>query len=221
MSEFQVQTSASTPSNYTFSSTPLVLSSQYIDTFLPYNAVMQMYADYNISWVHMDGENASFGALECSRQYTENHTISLVFGNATISAPWSEFFQTWTDTGLCLFHIQPSTHVYYYPSSYAGQIGTIFLQRMYLALDYDSRFVAVAALNENPGSDNILEIGNGPKIPDAVGAFPASIVPYTPTPTPTVASSTSTARAAMRTIPPGYGSGAFAGVAGAALLAIL
>lgn len=213
MSEFRVQTDAYTPSNYTFSSTPFVLSTRYAGTYLPYDAVQQMYKHYNISWLPIEGINAYSGTLECSRQYTENHTISLVFGNATISAPWSEFFAPGLLDGFCYFSIQPSTHENY------AQIGNIFVQRMYLALDYDNRFVGVAAMNENPGPDSILEIGIGPKIPDAVGDFPSSIVPYSPR--PTVATSTSKARAAMRTMPPTYGSGAFAGVAGVALLAVI
>jgi hypothetical protein len=165
------------------------------------------------------GENVSLGALNCSRQHTENHTISLVFGNATISAPWSDFFEPWNDDNRCLFNIQPRDN-HYLSSEYAGQIGFKFIQHMYLAVDYDNFFVGVAPLNHNPGPDHILEIGSGPKLPDAVGDFPATITPNTPS--LTVVTSTSTAQAAMRTIPAEKSmTHLMAGLAGAVLLAAL
>jgi hypothetical protein len=103
-----------------------------------------------------------------------------------------------------------------------AQISGKFIEHMYLALDYDSRFVGVAALNGSPGPDNILEIGSGPTMPDAVGDFPTSTVSYSPTPTtPTsTATSSSTAGAAMPTMPPTYRPGAVAGIAGGALLGL-
>jgi hypothetical protein len=86
---------------------------------------------------------------------------------------------------------------------------------------YNSHFVGVAALNENPDPDEILGICNDPNIPDAAGDLPAFIVPYLPRTTTAKrpSNSTSTGLAAMPTIPSYRASGLFVGVAGAALVA--
>ncbi|KAJ5519763.1 hypothetical protein N7463_000216 [Penicillium fimorum] len=218
LSRFQAHTELKVPTNYTLSSSkPYMLSTQYIITTLPREAVLRMYKDYNISFVGWDGEEPQFGLLPCSRQYTENHTISLIFGDATISTKWSDLFIPWgsPDSERCEFLIQPEKENV--NATYSGTIGTSFSNHMYMAINYNNAFIGIAALNENPGSDDILEIGDGPEIPDAVGDFPTSIVPYTkPTPTPTASTSTSTGLASMPTYMSG---GMFVGVAGAALVA--
>ncbi|OQE38438.1 hypothetical protein PENCOP_c008G08628 [Penicillium coprophilum] len=219
LSKFQVQTESETPTNYTLSSSkPYMLSAQYIITTLPKDAVLRMYQDYNISYVGWNDDDPQFGLLPCSRQYTETRTVSLFFGNATISANWSDLFVPWgsADSERCSFLIQPEDDL---NSSYAGRIGTKFSERMYMTINYNNAFVGVAALNENPGPDDIVEIGDGPEIPDAVGDFPTSIVPYKkPKPTVSMSTSTSTGLASMPTYMPG---GMFVGVAGAALVAAL
>ncbi|RMJ21934.1 Eukaryotic aspartyl protease [Aspergillus sp. HF37] len=216
LSGFQVQTDAGTPSNYTFPSTRMTLSTRSLDTRLPPDVVHQMYEDYNITWE----DDSSFAFVDCSRQYTENRTISLTFGNATISVPWGEFFISTQTPDRCFFFILPSVDDKHHDRP--AQIGGNFIEHMYLALDYDNRFVGVAVLNESPGPDNILEIGSGPTMPDAVGDFPTSIVSYSPrTPTSTATASSSTAGAAMPTMPPTYRPGVVAGIAGGVLLGVL
>ncbi|KAL6790276.1 aspartic peptidase domain-containing protein [Trichoderma sp. SZMC 28013] len=164
-------------------STTAVLSTIDIFTFLPNKTVQQIYADLDITPVFISSFNASMGIVDCARTHSENRTVSLVFGSATISVPWSALFQPFEDN-TCEFTIVP-----YRPDLTSGpgselQIGATFLQYMYLAVDYDNMFAAVAPLNPNPGPDNILEIGNGTRIPDAEGDFPATITPYgAPTPT--------------------------------------
>ncbi|KOS36285.1 hypothetical protein ACN38_g12987 [Penicillium nordicum] len=214
LSRFQVQTDSNVPTNYNISSPkPYKLSTQYITTTLPKDIVLQMYKDYNISFVGWEGEDPQFGLLPCSRR-TQNHTVSLVIGDATISAPWSDLFRPWDSQygERCIFLIQPEDEE---DDTFAGTIGTSFSDHMYMAINYNNAFVGVAALNGNPGPDDIVEIGDGPEIPDAVGDFPTSIVPYTK-PTPTASTSTSTGLASMPTYMSG---GMFAGVAGAALVA--
>jgi hypothetical protein len=218
LSGFQVQTDAGTPSNYTFPSTRMRLSTRAVDTRLPSDVVHQMYEDYNITY----DDDKSLAFVDCSRQYTENRIISLTFGNATISVPWGEFFRSVYGTpDRCFFFILPIVDDKDHDRP--AQIAYRFIEHMYLALDYDSRFVGVAALNESPGPDNILEIGSGPTMPDAVGDFPTSTVSYSPMPTtPTsTATSLSTAGAAMLTMPPTYRPGVVAGIAGGALLGLL
>ncbi|KAJ5211124.1 hypothetical protein N7491_010944 [Penicillium cf. griseofulvum] len=215
LSRFQVQTDSNVPTNYTISSPkPYTLSAQYITTTLPRDIVLRMYKDYNISFVGWEGQDPQFGLLPCSRQ-TENHTVSLIFGDATISAPWSDLFRPWDSKygERCSFLIQPEDENE--NATFSGRIGTSFSDHMYMAINYNNAFVGVAALNGNPGPDDIVEIGDGPEIPDAVGDFPTSIVPYTK-PKPTVSTSTSTGLASMPTYMSG---GMFVGVAGAALVA--
>ncbi|KAH0532447.1 hypothetical protein TsFJ059_001138 [Trichoderma semiorbis] len=156
-------------------STRAVLSTIDIFTFLPNKTVQQIYSDLDITPTFIPSFNASMGIVDCARTQSENRTVSLVFGSATISAPWSELFQPFEDN-TCEFTIVP-------PDLTSGpgselQIGATFLQYMYLAVDYDNMFAAVAPLNPNPGPDHILEIGNGTRIPDADGDFPATMTPY-------------------------------------------
>ncbi|KAJ5365759.1 hypothetical protein N7517_008645 [Penicillium concentricum] len=217
LSRFQAHTDSNIPTNYTLSSSkPYMLSAQYVTTTLPKEAVLRLYKDYNISFEGWDGEEPQFGLLPCSRK-SENHTISLIFGDATISAKWSDFFTPWgsADSERCNFLIQPEEENV--NATYSGTIGTMFSDRMYMAINYNNAFVGIAALNGNPGPDDIMEIGDGPEIPDAVGDFPTSIVPYKkPKPTVSTSTSTSTGLASMPTYMSG---GMFVGVAGAALVA--
>ncbi|OOF98663.1 hypothetical protein ASPCADRAFT_42010 [Aspergillus carbonarius ITEM 5010] len=167
-------------SHYTFSPTTLALETRSAFTYLPNSTLHQLYTDLNITTIHPINGSLESGLLDCSRQHTETHTISLVINNMTFSIPWDELFVPWTNT-LCQLAIQPIT-----PGAYAsgrGQLGVPFLRRMYLAIDYDDMFVGVAPLKQDPGPDNIVEIGTGPDIPDAVGDWPASVTAYTPAPT--------------------------------------
>ncbi|KAJ5950376.1 uncharacterized protein N7479_008789 [Penicillium vulpinum] len=206
LSGFQIQSDSKEPTTYTFpSSKPFILSTRYITTTLPDSVIQQIYKDYNIT-MEKNGP-----VVDCTR-LTENHTISLSSGNATFSVPWSELIGYRDPTrNLCRFYIESSDE----DAPYAGTIGIPFSHRMYIALNYNSGFVGVAPLNENPGPDEILEIGDGPDIPDAEGDFPTSILPYPLL--PTVAASTSTGLAAM----PTYMPGGMLAVAGAALMAAL
>ncbi|PTB57249.1 hypothetical protein M431DRAFT_79064 [Trichoderma harzianum CBS 226.95] len=179
-------------------STTAVLSTIDIFTFLPNKTVQQIYADLDITPTFIPSFSASMGIVDCARTQSENRTVSLVFGSATISVPWSELFIPVEDD-TCEFTIVP-----YRPDLTSGpgselQIGATFLQYMYLAVDYDNMFAAVAPLNPNPGPDNILEIGNVTGIPDADGDFPAIITPYgAPTLTTTTTGSLPTSTTASK-----------------------
>ncbi|KAM0258572.1 hypothetical protein ACHAQJ_003743 [Trichoderma viride] len=171
-------------------STVALLSTRDIFTFLPNETVQQIYADLSITPVFEF--NNSIGYVDCARLHSENRTVSLEFGNVTISVPWSALFQP-VGNNSCEFTIVP--YETYKPVGLLGsqvQLGIIFLQYMYLVVDYDNMFAAVAPLNLNPGPDHILEIGNGPRMPDADGRFPATITTYggayEPTPTTTTGS---------------------------------
>lgn len=224
LSGLSVRTDSNVSTSYSFGSArPFQLSNTLAITTLPNDTVKALYKDLDISWRgYGDGQ---FGVLDCSRQYTENRTISLSFRNTTISVPWGDFFTPYgskSEPELCNFDIWPVDPEAENPS-YAGRLGYGFTQHMYIAVDYNSNFIGVAPLNENPGPDQILEIGDGPKIPDAVGDFPSSIVPYSPVTTTATrpSTSTSTGLAAVQTIPSYRSGGVFAGVAGAALLVAL
>lgn len=179
-------------------STTAVLSTIDIFTFLPNKTVQQIYADLDITPTFIPSFNASMGIVDCARTQSENRTVSLVFGNATISVPWSELFIPFEDD-TCEFTIVPYRPDLTYGPGSELQIGATVLQYMYLAVDYDNMFAAVAPLNPNPGPDNILEIGNGTRIPDADGDFPATITPYgAPTLTTTTTGSLPTSTTASK-----------------------
>ncbi|KAL6905154.1 aspartic peptidase domain-containing protein [Trichoderma evansii] len=179
-------------SRHDLANSPAILSTLDSHTFLPSNTVQQIYADLGITPTFVQSFNGSIPFIDCARQQLENHTISLLFGNVTISAPWSALVQS-LGNNTCELSIYP-----YNPDRPFGpgsqiQIGAIFLRHMYLAVDYENMFAAVAPLNLNPGLDDIIEIGNGPRIPDADGKFPATITTYgvyTPTPTTEVLTTT-------------------------------
>lgn len=219
LDRFQVQNGSITakePRNYTFASKPFMLDPLDTLTSLPNDTVQQMYKDYNISWIGFKGSDPEYGTIDCNRKYTENNTISLVFGDTTISAPWSDFFVPWISPGVCLFHIQPLTANLRELEPYGGTIGNVFAQRMYIAINYDGNSVGVAAMNQNPGPDRILEIDQTSKLPDSVERSST----FQTGGASTVATSTSTGLSAMQTIPVVYGSGALSGVAAVAVLAM-
>lgn len=203
-------------------STTAVLSTIDIFTFLPNNTVQQIYSNLDITPTFIPSFNASMGIVDCDRTHSENRTVSLVFGSATISVPWGDLFQPFEDN-TCEFTIVPYRPDLTYGPGSELQIGATFLQYMYLAVDYDNMFAAVAPLNPNPGPDNILEIGNGTRIPDADGDFPATITPYgAPTPTTTTTgplpTSTTASKAQAVTFTPGA-MNIILGVSGAILAA--
>lgn len=177
-----------------------VLSTLDSHTFLPNNTAQKIYADLGITPTFVPGFYTSIPYVDCARQHSENHTISLLFGNVTISVPWSALVQSLGNNTceLAIYTYDPDLS--FGPGSQI-QIGAIFVQYMYLVVDYENMFAAVAPLNPNPGSDNILEIGNGPRIPDADGNFPATITTYkayTPTPTTEVVSTSSSRAVAFK-----------------------
>ncbi|KAL6830426.1 aspartic peptidase domain-containing protein [Trichoderma sp. SZMC 28015] len=187
-------------------STTAVLSTIDIFTFFPNKTVQQIYADLDITPTFIPSFNASMGIVDCARTQSENRTVSLVISNVTISVPWSELFIPFEDD-TCEFTIVPYMPDLTYGPGSELQIGAAVLQYMYLAVDYDNMFAAVAPLNTNPGPDNILEIGNGTRIPDADGDFPATITPYgaptlTTTTTGSLPTSTSASKAQAVTFAP-------------------
>ncbi|KAL7925983.1 aspartic peptidase domain-containing protein [Trichoderma austrokoningii] len=177
---------------------PAVLSTMDSHTFLPNNTVQKIYADLGITPTFVPDLNSTIPYVDCARQHSENHTVSLVFGNVTISVPWSALVQSvGNDTcELAIYNYEPWKAV---GPGMQIEIGSIFLRYMYLVVDYENMFAAVAPLNPSPGSDQIVEIGNGPRIPDADGIFPATITTYgAPTPTKEVLSTSSSRAAAIQ-----------------------
>lgn len=192
---------------------PAVLSTVDSHTFLPNDTVQKVYADLGITPTFVPDFNATIPYVECARQHSENHTISLLFGNATIEVPWSALVQSLGNNmcELAIYSYEPWRDVG--PGSQI-QIGAIILRYMYLVVDYENMFAAVAPPNYSPGWDEDLGIGNGTRIPDADGNFPATITTYgasTPTPTKEVLSTSSSRAVAMKPQEKGLTSG-FVGV---------
>jgi hypothetical protein len=179
---------------------PAVLSTVDSHTFLPNDTVQKIYADLGITQTFVPGFNSTIPYVDCTRQHSENHTISLLFGNVTIETPWSALVQSLGNNTceLAIYSYEPWRDVG--PGNQI-QIGAIFLQYMYLVVDYENMLAAVAPPNHSPGWDKILEIGNGTRIPDADGNFPATITTYgafTPTPTQEVLSTSSSRAVAIK-----------------------
>ncbi|PNP39599.1 hypothetical protein TGAMA5MH_08415 [Trichoderma gamsii] len=192
---------------------PAVLSTVDSHTFLPNDTVQKVYADLGITPTFVPDFNATIPYVECARQHSENHTISLLFGNATIEVPWSALVQSLGNNTceLAIYSYEPWRDVG--PGSQI-QIGAIILRYMYLVVDYENMFAAVAPPNYSPGWAEDLGIGNGTQIPDADGNFPATITTYgasTPTPTKEVLSTSSSRAVAMKPQEKGLTSG-FVGV---------
>ncbi|QKX57722.1 uncharacterized protein TRUGW13939_04841 [Talaromyces rugulosus] len=205
-------------------------------SFLPADIANQTYSYFNISGPDSDPMQQNYlGSLPCNRTDTENYTVSLTFGNITVSYPWEELiipirrvFDSGAVEDVCYFAIGRGKETsdydygYYIPGGpgavldYAGILGTVLMSRLYIAVDYDNNLIGVAPLNENPGPDNILEIGTGTELPDAVGDFPATNTPYI---APSVNSSTSSGLAALRTAPPSAQKHVVAALGAAALFA--
>ncbi|KAL7965941.1 aspartic peptidase domain-containing protein, partial [Trichoderma sp. SZMC 28014] len=190
-----VESSGNISTRHELDSAPAVLSTVDSHTFLPNNTVQKIYADLDITPTFVPDLNATIPYVDCARQHSENHTISLLFGNASISVPWNALVQSLGNNTceLAIYSYEPEKELG--PGSQI-QIGSIFLRYMYLVVDYDNMFAAVAPLHPNPTTGKFVEIGNGSRIPDADGNFPATITAYGVTPTPTKqALSTSSSRA--------------------------
>ncbi|RAK92535.1 acid protease [Aspergillus costaricaensis CBS 115574] len=189
-----LQLTTNTNDNSTYpipSSTPLMLRTDELITYLPNSTVQSLYNDLNITTDGVVSSSRFYGVLPCSRQESEFHTFSLVIGNMTFSVGWDELFVPWTRDGLCKFGIQAQESDY----KTHAELGVPFVRRMYVAVDYNNQFVGVATLknddDQDEGEDEVVEIGTGTALPSAVGDWPASITAYTP------AASTGTAAATL------------------------
>lgn len=220
LEKLQVRLDSDAAKEYTLSSKPCLLDSIQTSTYLPNDTVQQIYNDYNISWIGFKGSEPEFGTLNCDRKNAENHTVSLVFGDAVISAPWSDLIKPWITPDVCLFNIQPSSEGFFDHDLYGGQIGTIFTHRMYIAVNYKGRSVGVAAMNQHPGPDDIVEIEDGSKLPDAVEHFSSSAPSHTGG-SSAVTISTSSGLAATHTIPAVHKPGPFTGIVVMIILVVL
>ncbi|PWY82765.1 acid protease [Aspergillus eucalypticola CBS 122712] len=173
------------------SSTPIMLRTDELITYLPNSTVQSLYNDLNITTDGVISSSRFYGVLPCSRQESEFHTFSLVIGNMTFSVGWDELFVPWTRDGLCKFGIQAQESDY----KTHAELGVPFVRRMYVAVDYNNQFVGVATLkdddDQDEGEDEVVEIGTGTALPSAVGDWPASVTAYTP------AASTGTAAATL------------------------
>ncbi|GFN17282.1 hypothetical protein AtubIFM55763_004273 [Aspergillus tubingensis] len=189
-----LQLTTNTNDNSTYpipSSTPMMLRTDELITYLPNSTVQSLYNDLNITTDGVISSSRFYGVLPCSRQESEFHTFSLVIGNMTFSVGWDELFVPWTRDGLCKFGIQAQESDY----KTHAELGVPFVRRMYVAVDYNNQFVGVATLKDDDdqdgGEDEVVEIGTGTALPSAVGDWPASITAYTP------AASTGTAAATL------------------------
>ena len=189
-----LQLTTNTNDNSTYpipSSTPMMLRTDELITYLPNSTVQSLYNDLNITTDGVISSSRFYGVLPCSRQESEFHTFSLVIGNMTFSVGWDELFVPWTRDGLCKFGIQAQESDY----KTHAELGVPFVRRMYVAVDYNNQFVGVATLKDDDdqdgGEDEVVEIGKGTALPSAVGDWPASITAYTP------AASTGTAAATL------------------------
>ncbi|KAL2849845.1 aspartic peptidase domain-containing protein [Aspergillus pseudoustus] len=181
------------------------------ETYLPRDTLVGLYAELGLSYDSL----AQRVELPCSRQ-TEDHTIIFKIGNTTISTPWSAFITEepqvgpGSDSGTeCSFNIHPAD--VRFSDDYIGELGPNIIQHMYLVVDEDTEMACVAPLNSNPGQDEILEIGPGPRVLDAVGEFPTTVTRYSP-PTPLVTTVTST-QGVVKTAVPVMAAVGIAGVA--------
>ncbi|OJZ91265.1 hypothetical protein ASPFODRAFT_41667 [Aspergillus luchuensis CBS 106.47] len=189
-----LQLTTNTNDNSTYlipSSTPMMLRTDELITYLPNSTVQSIYNDLNITTDGVISTSRFYGVVPCSRQDTEFHTISLIIGNMTFSVGWDELFVPWTRDGLCKFGIQAQESDY----RTHAELGVPFVRRMYVAVDYNNQFVGVATLkdddDQDEGEDEVVEIGTGTALPSAVGDWPASVTAYTP------AASTGTAAATL------------------------
>ncbi|XRM42655.1 hypothetical protein ABZX51_005864 [Aspergillus tubingensis] len=189
-----LQLTTNTNDNSTYpipSSTPIMLRTDELITYLPNSTVQSLYNDLNITTDGVVSSSRFYGVLPCSRQESEFHTFSLVIGNMTFSVGWNELFVPWTRDGLCKFGIQAQESDY----RTHAELGVPFVRRMYVAVDYNNQFVGVATLKDDDDQDGdedeIVEIGTGTALPSAVGDWPASVTAYTP------AASTGTAAATL------------------------
>ncbi|PYH32962.1 acid protease [Aspergillus neoniger CBS 115656] len=189
-----LQLTTNTNDNLTYpipSSTPMMLRTDELITYLPNSTVQSLYNDLNITTDGVISSSRFYGVLPCSRQESKFHTFSLVIGNMTFSVGWDELFVPWTRDGLCKFGIQAQESDY----KTHAELGVPFLRRMYVAVDYNDQFVGVATLkdddDQDEGEDEVVEIGTGTALPSAVGDWPASVTAYTP------AASTGTAAATL------------------------
>ncbi|OJJ78194.1 hypothetical protein ASPBRDRAFT_203008 [Aspergillus brasiliensis CBS 101740] len=173
-------------------STPMLLRTEELITYLPNSTVHPLYTALNITTDGVISSTRIYGVLPCARQNTESHTISIVIRNMTFSVSWDELFVPWTRDGLCKFGIQAQESDY---KSHA-ELGVPFLRRMYVAVDYNNQFVGVATLKDGDDDkkeeEDIVEIGTGTALPSAVavGEWPSSITAYTPAATTETTEST-------------------------------
>ncbi|KAL4981989.1 aspartic peptidase domain-containing protein [Aspergillus falconensis] len=202
--------------NSTFEETLFDLQTRYVTTYVPLKTAMTIYNALNLTTYRRDDGYYPVPEIPCSRK-SENHTLTFLIGSAAFDIPWTAFLRPShiPSQGICSFHIQPA---YEEEPLYPGTLGSTLLSHLYLAVDYNSMMVGIAPVNQNPGQDEILEIGTeSPQFPGGVGDFPETVTAYTPAPTETIATETSDGWAAMRTAAPGV----LPAVAGAMLVGLI
>lgn len=221
VSTANASTTGTTPINATFDETPFDLQTRYITSYFPHDTAMAIYAALNMTTTRRDDGYYPPPEIPCSRS-SENHTITFLIGSSSFQIPWTAFLTSTNipSKGQCYFQIQIPTEDAESPSPYKGTLGSTILSYLYMAVDYNSMMVGLAPVNQNPGDDEILEIGTeAPQLPGAEGDFPETVSAYTPAPTTeTVATETSDGWAAsMRTAAPGV----LPAVAGAVLFGLI
>ncbi|KAL2782798.1 aspartic peptidase domain-containing protein [Aspergillus keveii] len=166
-------------------------------TSVPREAVMQLYADLDLEWDSFYSRTL----IPCVRR-TEDHILTFTIGNTTISTPWAAFISdadfSSDPSDMCSFDIHPMDEDN--SDNLTGELGMNVIQHLYLVVDHDTEMACVALLNPNPGLDEILEIGPGLHVPDAVVEFPTDVTRYAP-PTPPATTVVSTQGAVRMAIP--------------------
>ncbi|KAL4925317.1 aspartic peptidase domain-containing protein [Aspergillus undulatus] len=107
--------------------------------------------------------NITETSIDCARR-TENHTISLVIGDATISGPWSNFIFQYGSLNVGEGTEEDADAVCYIfigtdpDDPRTPTIGSEFVRNTYLAVDYDSKMVGLAPLSTDPARDDIRSL---------------------------------------------------------------
>ncbi|KAL4876484.1 aspartic peptidase domain-containing protein [Aspergillus karnatakaensis] len=212
-----------TPLNLTLPSTPFNIDLRLVVTHLPPGLITALYDALEISADrNEDASGRHLPAIDCAR-HSEKHNITVSIGSTAFDVPFFAFiiddqFAEVPSSSACRPTLAPSPE----KLGWAGQLGSPILQRLYLAVDYNSKMVGLAPLKsaEEVGDDEILEIGTwAPQFPGGEGEFPESVSAYV-SPTETVATETSDGWAAMKTAAAGGGGYLLSGLAGVAVFAL-
>jgi hypothetical protein len=160
---------------------PVVLDTGNPNLLLPEGLVTNIWKAYDVQNVTIPG-GATFGICNCSIANNNDATLDFEFPGLKISVPFSELVVLPTaelyalygvsalPEGECIFMVSPTR------TGVGNLLGDNFLRYAYYVVDLDSKQIALAASNPNPGASQILEIAaGGSPVPSlsASGAVPS------------------------------------------------